>query len=196
MANTSPGYILTPGTLQSTLLAALRGLAILLAGFTAIIGFVGKRDLAGLITYVQSGDFVPFAAAAIALGSFVWGVWKNYQRKKMLLDVEPFVRDSLLTVQNKPSSRPGPLAILPVLLMVGMTFALSACATVSSINICRGAELRRATYLTAIQAVAAMEQSGLPVPPAALLGRNAATVALSVLDMNCPVTPAAGTLGG
>jgi hypothetical protein len=195
METNSPNFVITPGTFQSTALAALRGLAILIAGFTAIIGFLGKRDLAGLITYVQSTDFLPFAAAVIAGGSFVWGVWKNYERKKMLLKVEPYVRDSLLSVQRK-STGPGTLAILPVLLLVGMSFALSACATVSSIDICRGADLRRATYITAIQAVAALEQSGVPVPAAAVLGRNAATVALSVLDVNCPATAPVGTVGG
>lgn len=186
MIDNSPGFVLTPGTLQSTLLAALRGLAILIGGFTAIIGFVGKRDLAGLIVYVQSSDFLSFSAAAIAGGSFVWGVWKNYQRKKMLLTVEPYVRDSLLSVQRKPSSRPGALAILPMFLLLGMM--LGGCATVSSIDLCRGAELRRATYTTAIQAVAVLEQSGLPVPSAAVMGRNAATLALSVLNTTCPVS--------
>jgi hypothetical protein len=193
MTTNSPNFVLTPGTFQSTALAALRGLAILIAGFTAIIGFVSRRDLGGLVTYVQSTDFLPFAAAVIAGGSFVWGVWKNYERKKMLLKVEPYVRDSLLSVQRK-STGPGTLAILPMLLVFGMM--LSGCATVGSIDICRGADLRRATYITAIQAVAALEQSGVPVPPAAVLGRNAATVALSVLDVNCPANPPVGTVGG
>lgn len=132
METNSPNFVITPGTAQSTLLAALRGLAILIAGFTAIIGYIGKRDLAGLVAYVQSTDFLPFAAALIAAGSFAWGVWKNYERKKMLLKVEPYVRDSLLSVQRKPKG-PGALAVLPMLLVFGMM--LSGCATTGGVRL-------------------------------------------------------------
>lgn len=184
MIDHSPGFVLTPGTFQSTALAALRGLAILIGGFTAIVGFVGTRDLQGLIAYVQSSDFLMVAGALISTGSFVWGVWKNYQRKKMLLAVEPYVRDSLLSVQRKPSKGPGALAVLPMLLVLSMM--LPGCVTMTSESFCKGAGLRRATYSTSIQAVSVLEQSGLPVPVAAAMGRNAATLALSVLNTTCP----------
>jgi len=169
MIDNSPGFVLSPGTFQSTLLSALRGLAVLIGGFTAIIGFVGKRDLAGLIGYVQSTDFLPFAAALLAAGSFVWGVWKNYERKKMLLRVEPYVRDSLMSVQRpKPKIKSPPaLSILPVLLLVGLTISLSACATAGNVRL----DANKAFY-TGQVALRAAQQTTLAtctMPPARLV---------------------------
>ncbi len=74
--------------------------------------------------------------------------------------------------------------------------SLSACAQAPHLDVCKGAELRRTAYSTAIEAVAALEFSGRPVPQAALIARDAAQLALAILDRNCPraaptVTPAA-----
>jgi len=173
-----PKFVLTPGTVQSTLLAALRGLAVLIGGFTAIIGFVGKRDLSGLIVYVQSTDFLPFAAALIAAGSFVWGVWKNYQRKHMLLTIEPFVRDSLMSVKRPaPKTKSPPaLSILPVLLLVGLAVGLSGCATTDSVRL----NASKAFY-TGQVALRAAQQTTLntcTTPPARLVDPCQRAIAL------------------
>jgi len=82
------------------------------------------------------------------------------------------------------------------LLTLALAASLSACAGTPHIDVCKGAELRRTAYSTAIEAVAAFEFSGRPVPQAALIARDAAQLALSILDRNCPraaptVTPAA-----
>lgn len=82
------------------------------------------------------------------------------------------------------------------LLTLALAASLSACAGTPHLDVCKGAQLRRTAYSTAIEAVAVLEFSGRPVPQAALLGRDAAQIALSILDRNCPrnaptVTPAA-----
>ncbi|TCQ04122.1 hypothetical protein [Sphingomonas sp. PP-CC-3A-396] len=82
------------------------------------------------------------------------------------------------------------------LLTLALAASLSACAGTPHLDVCKGAELRRTAYSTAIEAVAVLEFSGRPVPQAALIARDAAQLALSILDRNCPraaptVTPAA-----
>ena len=74
--------------------------------------------------------------------------------------------------------------------------SLSACAQTPHLDVCKGAELRRTAYLTAIEAVAVLELSGRPVPQAAFIARDATQLALLILNRNCPraaptVTPAA-----
>ncbi len=64
--------------------------------------------------------------------------------------------------------------------------SLSACAQTPHLDVCKGAELRRLAYLTAIEAVAVLELSGRSVPKAAFIARNATQLALSILNRNCP----------
>lgn len=72
------------------------------------------------------------------------------------------------------------------LLTLALAASLSACAQSPRLDVCKGAELRRTAYSTAIEAVAVLEFSGRPVPQAALIARDAAQMALSILDRNCP----------
>lgn len=72
------------------------------------------------------------------------------------------------------------------LLTLALAASLSACAGTPHLDVCKGAELRRTAYSTAIEAVAVLEFSGRPVPQAALIARDAAQLALSILDRNCP----------
>jgi hypothetical protein len=51
---------------------------------------------------------------------------------------------------------------------------------------CRGAETRRAAYVTAITAADAYALSGRPMPQAVVLGRQAAMAAIAILDARCP----------
>ena len=80
------------------------------------------------------------------------------------------------------------------LLTLALAASLSACAGTPRLDVCKGAELRRTAYSTAIEAVAVLEFSGRPVPQAALIARDAAQLALSILDGNClRATPTATT---
>ncbi len=74
------------------------------------------------------------------------------------------------------------------LLTLALAASLSACVQTPHLDVCKGAELRRTAYSTAIEAVAVLEFSGRPVPQAALVARDAAQLALSILDRNCPRT--------
>lgn len=72
----------TAAGLQAALFAALRVLSVLIGGWTAFIGFVGKRDLSGLIAYIRSDDFLPVAAAILAVVAFGYGQVKTYLRAR------------------------------------------------------------------------------------------------------------------
>lgn len=72
------------------------------------------------------------------------------------------------------------------LLILALAASLSACATTPRLDVCKGAEARRTAYSTAIQAVGLLEFTGRPVPQAALMARDAAQMALSILERNCP----------
>lgn len=62
--------------------AALRYATFLITAFTAIIGFLRVRDIAGLIAFVQSSGGEIFAAISglIALGIAGYGVFKTRKR--------------------------------------------------------------------------------------------------------------------
>lgn len=119
--------IISPGTIQTTLAALLRVILVLAGGFTAIVGFLGKRDLAGLVGYIQSDDFTPVAGALAAAISLGYGLWKTHQRKAQLLKVEPLLPSH---VMQKSTNGTGALSVLmPFAFAIGMSGWISGCAT-------------------------------------------------------------------
>ena len=72
------------------------------------------------------------------------------------------------------------------LLCLALVASLSACATMPAVDACKYSTARRTVYTTAIAAADAYTASGRPVPREVTLGRQAAAVALAVLDRNCP----------
>lgn len=162
--------VVSAGAIQSTVFAALRILGVLIGGGTAILGFVGKRDLAGLIAYVQSSDFTAVAGALAALVSFGYGLWSTYRRKQDLITVARAAPDALATVIEKGSSTATNkvLALLPLLFVMAGVGFLTGCATT-------GEAVRLNTnkaFLTAQIAFKSSQQTTLSVcrvPAAALV---------------------------
>jgi hypothetical protein len=68
--------------------------------------------------------------------------------------------------------------------------ALTGCG-LPPIDVCKGASIRRSVYTNTIRAIDFLQASGRPISSEAAMGRDAAAIALSVLDRNCPVAPAA-----
>lgn len=66
------------------------------------------------------------------------------------------------------------------------SLALSACATTPHIDVCKYSAQRRVAYTTAISTADAYTATGKPAPQAVVLGREAAVLALGVLNANCP----------
>ena len=61
---------------------------------------------------------------------------------------------------------------------------LAGCAS-AKFDQCRGAETRRAAYVTAITAADVYALSGRPMPQAVVLGREAAVTAIAIIDARC-----------
>lgn len=125
--------VVSASAIQTTLLAALRILGVLIGGATAILGFVSKRDLTGLIAYVQSSDFVAVAGALAAVISFGYGLWHTYRQKANLVTVAKAAPDSVATVVDSPKPSGTTLgAFLPIgLLFFGMAM-LAGCTTLGN----------------------------------------------------------------
>lgn len=151
--------MVTAGAIQNTIYAALRILSVLVGGFLAVVGFISQRDLSGLIAYVQSSEFTSVAGAIAAVLSFGYGLWSTYWHKRALETVANTVPDSVATVVSKKSKTPNVMAMLPMLLVFGMAFALAGCATV-------GNDVRlnaNKAFLTAQIAFKSTQQSTLAV---------------------------------
>lgn len=158
--------VVSASAIQTTIFAALRILAVLLGGATAILGFVSQRDLAGLIAYVQSSEFTAVAGALAAVISAGFGLWSTYRHKKNLVTLGRAVPDGIATVVEKGSPGGGALVLLPVVFLVAASGILSGCATTAE-------SVRLNTnkaFLTAQLALKSSQQSTLavcsvPAPP-------------------------------
>lgn len=152
--------VVSASAIQTTLFAALRITAVLIGGVTAVLGFVGKRDLSGLIAYVQSSDFVAVAGALAAVISFGYGLWHTYRQKSNLVTVAKAAPDSVATVVDSAAPSGTTLgSLLPIgLLVIGMAM-LAGCATL-------GTDVRLNTnkaFLTAQIAFKSSQQTVLSV---------------------------------
>lgn len=68
-----------PSSAQAVILTALRYLAVLVAGFTSLLGIIGRGDLQELITYFQSETGLTLITTIITVGSIGWGIYTRYQ---------------------------------------------------------------------------------------------------------------------
>ena len=93
--------IIKPTTITEAAVAGVRILTVLIGGSAAIGGFVSKHDLAGLIAYLQSQQFIPVAGAIAAVATFGYGLWRTYKTKKSLLAVAEAVPDEIATILPK-----------------------------------------------------------------------------------------------
>lgn len=138
MPDEKPQFTISPSAIQDTLFAGLRILTVLLTGGTAILGFIGKRDLAGLVAYIQSSDFTPVAAALAAVATAAYGLYQTHYKKKALLAVKAsqstIVPDDVLAVKGGSSTPPSALAIPVLFLLVAVAASplLTACTTLGN----------------------------------------------------------------
>lgn len=78
-----------PSLVQAGLASAIRTLTILVTGFTALLGLLQRRDLAGLYNYVQSTEGLTVITAAIAVITFAYGLYLKLRERKALTVAEP-----------------------------------------------------------------------------------------------------------
>jgi hypothetical protein len=122
--------IVSATAIRDAAYAALRVLSVLIGGFVALVGFIGHRDLNGLIAWVRSDDFLSVAGALVTAGSFGWGVWKTYRTKRRLVLVADAAPNHIAQVQAPGSPSVIPVAVLvPFAGMVLLAGGLAGCST-------------------------------------------------------------------
>lgn len=75
---------------------------------------------------------------------------------------------------------------MKALAIIAASLVLSGCVTNGHLDVCKTAAERRLAYSSAIVAADLYADRGQPVPSAVRLGREAAVLALTVLNTNCP----------
>lgn len=98
--------VVNPSPVKDQIAAGIRTLIVLIGGISAILGFLGKHDLAGLIVYLQSGSFLPIVGAASAVGAFIYAQWQTIRRKRTLVTVTAAAPDNVAVVA--PPKGPNP----------------------------------------------------------------------------------------
>lgn len=98
--------VVNPSPVGEQISASIRTVIILIGGISAILGFIGKHDLAGLIVFLQSGSFLPIIGAASAVGAFLYAQWQTIRRKRTLVTVTAAADDAVAVLA--PTKGPTP----------------------------------------------------------------------------------------
>lgn len=92
MAEKPDPIVINRSATGAMIAAGVRVVIVLLSGLAAVLGFIGHRDLAGLVGYLQSESFVPVAAAIVAVGTFLasqWSTWRKHRDAVTTGDAAP-----------------------------------------------------------------------------------------------------------
>lgn len=76
-----PPLQINPSTAPDHLKFGVRDIVIVIGALSTILGFASKRDIGGLMNWLQSSEAFPFLGIALMVGSFVWN-YKRVNRKK------------------------------------------------------------------------------------------------------------------
>lgn len=99
MADQPPApIVVNPSPVKEQIAAGFRTLIVLLGGISAVMGFLGKHDLAGLIVYLQSDGFIPIIGAVSAVGAFVYAQWRTVMRKREVVTITAAAPDDVAVV--------------------------------------------------------------------------------------------------
>lgn len=67
------------GTIDAVM-ASMRYLVVVLAGFSALLGFLQNQDIVGLLEYIRGTEGTKFIAAVVAVGTMIYGIFKTHKR--------------------------------------------------------------------------------------------------------------------
>ena len=98
--NNAP-IVVNPNPWPSQIASAARVVVILLGSLSALVGFLKARDLAGMIAYLQSAEFIPVMGAAAAAGAFVYGQIKLRLDKRDAVTIAHGAADDVAVVKSK-----------------------------------------------------------------------------------------------
>ena len=87
------------GPANDQIAAAVRTIVLVVSAITALAGLASKHDLAGLIAYVQSSDFITAAGVVVSAGVFAWGQLKTRKRAVQLATMASILPDTIATTK-------------------------------------------------------------------------------------------------
>lgn len=91
-------FDVTDKTLPDVVFALMRVLGVLLTGIVALLGFVKTKDIAGLVQFIKSSDFLATASSAVTLALVAYGMVKTYFNKRKLITASAAAPDSVARV--------------------------------------------------------------------------------------------------
>lgn len=106
MAEPAPPIVVNPSPVGEQVASGVRQLVVLLGGFVAIAGFLRQRDLAGLVGYLQSGEFVPVVGALAAAAAVTYAQLKTRWRKREAVTMADAAPDSVAIVATPDTPKP------------------------------------------------------------------------------------------
>lgn len=112
LPETLPQIEINPSAIRTLVLMLIRVVAIVLTAAGTFAAFVKARDLAGIINWIKSDDFVQVLTALGLLGSFGSSVWVTLARKAREVYLGRHVDDSIAIV-TAPKPGPSVEAVVP-----------------------------------------------------------------------------------
>lgn len=78
---------INPSAVAAHVPVLIRQVLLVVGGIIAAIGFLSRRDMAGLWNYLQTDEFLTVAATAVTLGTLAWGQWKAHKDRARLVTI-------------------------------------------------------------------------------------------------------------
>ena len=79
--------VINPSTASEHTKSGVRDLLIFIGGFTAVMGFISKRDLAGFLSWIHSSEAFPFLGLVVAGSGLAWRHLRIKRKKAELVAV-------------------------------------------------------------------------------------------------------------
>lgn len=79
--------VINPSTTPDHVSSGVRDVLIFIGGITAVFGFLAEKDLAGLMSWIQSTEALPFLGLVVAGLSLIWRHITLRRKKAQLVAV-------------------------------------------------------------------------------------------------------------
>jgi hypothetical protein len=133
----------------------LRQIGLVIGMFTVIIGFASGRDLAGLIAYIRTDDFVLALGSLLGLWSFGYGQYRSWQKKHVEIEIARAAPNAIVATPSQAKAQGLQSAPLAALGALAIALLLAACATVGGPETpAQKLYAAQAAYSVAVQAAA------------------------------------------
>jgi hypothetical protein len=93
--------IVNPSAIPAQVATIARDVGVVIGALTAIGGFVQKRDLQGLLTFLQDNAFVSALGLVLTAGILVYRQWSTRRTNAKLKTLEPYAPSEVATLKGQ-----------------------------------------------------------------------------------------------